>query len=63
MRYFFRSWKALSHSSSHLSHSAILIALQKMLASIGGPREEVVECGCLFGQALDLLQGSWRFHL
>ena len=31
MRYFFRSWKALSHSSSHLSHCAFLIALKKGL--------------------------------
>ena len=31
VRYFFRSWKVLSHSSSHLSRYALLIALKKGL--------------------------------
>ncbi|KAM1243364.1 hypothetical protein ACFX2G_035630 [Malus domestica] len=31
VRYFFKSWKALLHSSSHLSRCALLIALKKSL--------------------------------
>ncbi|KAM1207322.1 hypothetical protein ACFX13_008030 [Malus domestica] len=31
VRYLFRSWKDLSHSSSHLSRCALLIALKKNL--------------------------------
>ncbi|KAM1497265.1 hypothetical protein ACFX11_031707 [Malus domestica] len=42
VRYFFRSWKALSHSSSHLSCCAFLIALKKGLhQSMGHERKRL----------------------